>query len=364
MIRYDDMRVDRLLMKEYQQEMDVCLKSIVGLNDVDVLLEGFEKTFAQYIGTKRAFALQSGSDALRLALQVLGVGKGDSVIIPDVTYPAVPLSVLYAGAEPIVVDVKDNLQMNEDLIEKKIQKNTKAIIGVHMFARPCSIEKIMSIARQRGLKVIEDCCQAESSTFYQRKLGSFADISCFSFSYYKPLSSCAGGGGMMCFNEDFYQDLMNYTRVWQDHSSQILGGQRYSRMSLMDLVVLRVKWKYLAQIIKTRKQSQAFYEQQLASIDAIHVFKDEENVCSVPQNIIIQSKARDALGSFLSQQNIIWQEPYQPLHRMKNFSSFCQDAYPVAEQYGLETIHLPLYSFMKKEDISYICSMIKKYFQL
>ena len=172
--RYDDMRIDRLLIKEYQKQLKNDLKTISGLNDIDLLLKGFESTFAEYIGSRYSFAVNSGTDALQLSLSVLGIKKGDTVIIPDITYPAVPLSIIYAGAEPIIVDVrKDDLQIDEKQLGKRIKKNTKAIIAVHMFARPCGIEAILDFARRKGLRVIEDCCQAESSEFKGRKLGFF-----------------------------------------------------------------------------------------------------------------------------------------------------------------------------------------------
>lgn len=233
--RYDDMRIDRLLIKEYQKQLKNDLKTISGLNDIDLLLKGFESTFAEYIGSRYSFAVNSGTDALQLSLSVLGIKKGDTVIIPDITYPAVPLSIIYAGAEPIIVDVrKDDLQIDEKQLGKRIKKNTKAIIAVHMFARPCGIEAILDFARRKGLRVIEDCCQAESSEFKGRKLGSFGDISCFSFSYYKPLSSCGGGGGMVCFNDKSLKKVADYTKIWDDQDVLLEAGKRFSRMNLLE----------------------------------------------------------------------------------------------------------------------------------
>ena len=155
-VRYDDMRADRVLLKEYQRQLEIDCKRIKGLNDIEILLGEFEKIFAQYIGTEYAIAVNSGADALQLALLSLKIGKSDSVIIPDVTYPAVPLSVMYAGARPVMVDCKkDDLQIDEDDIEKSIDKNTKAIIVAHMFARAANLDRILKIAGKHNIYVIE-----------------------------------------------------------------------------------------------------------------------------------------------------------------------------------------------------------------
>lgn len=360
-VRYEDMRVDRLLIKEYQKQLEIDLKRIKGLNDIDVLLKEFENAFSRYIGVKHSAAVNSGTDALQLALMGLGVGKGDSVLLPNVTYPSVPLSVIYTGAVPIFVDIKqEDLQMDERLIEKKINKNTKAIIAVHMFARPAKIDKILNIARENNLCLIEDCCQAESSEYQGKKLGSFGDLSCFSFSYYKPLSSCGGGGGMICFNDEKYKKVLDYTRIWNDEDALIKADKRFARMYLLDLVAVKVKFKYLQEIIKSRLKIKNIYETGLDKINYIKIFKDDENSMSVLQNFVIFSDKRDQLGKHLEENGIIWQRPYKPLHLMKIFGSVC-GTFDNSERYYKEAIHLPLFSFMKEEDCAYIIELLKKW---
>ncbi len=356
------MRIDRLLIKEYQAQLELDLKMISGLNDIENLLNTFERQFSQYVGRKQALAVNSGTDALQLALLSLGVGAGDSVIVPDITYPAVPLSVIYTGAEPVLVDARpDTLQIDEKQIEKKIKKNTKAIVAAHMFARPCDILSIMAIARKNGLKVIEDCCQAESSALNGKMLGSFADMSCFSFSYYKPLSSCGGGGGLMCFNDSAYGKAADFTRIWEDSDALLRAGQRFSRMNLLDLVAVKAKWKYLKDIIKSRLMIKEIYEEGLAGCRHVKYFPDTSGARSVPQNFVIVSKDRDLLGETLTRQGVVWQRPYTPLHTMKIFKRFAKGAYPHSEEYLDKAIQLPLYSFMKKEEAEKVVGIIREF---
>ncbi len=362
MIRYDDMRIDRLLAKEYQKELAHVLGGLSGLNDIEAALKDFERTFAAYIGTRHALAVNSGTDALQMALLTLGVGKGDSVIVPSLTYPAVALSVLYAGARPLIVDVKDDLQMDEALVARRWKKDVKAVIAPHMFARPCAIKAVVDLAHRHGAKVIEDCCQAESSILDGGRLGSFADMSCFSFSYYKPLSSCGGGGGVVCFNDPAYGKMADLTRIWADHEALARAGQRFARMNLLDLVAVRVKWSYLKDIIKSRVAAKKIYEEGLASCRYVTFFKDPAGASSVPQNFVILSKERDALGVFLRQEGVSWQAPYTPLHQMKIFRRYGHGAYAQADRYARTAIQLPLYSFMKVEDAGTVVAAVKRFY--
>lgn len=364
-IRYDDMRIDRLLVKEYQKQLEIDLKRIKGLNDIDILLKEFEDIFANYIGTKYAIAVNSGTDALQLSLLSLGIGEGDSVIIPNLTYPAVPLSILYVQAEPIIVEIKEeDLEIDENLIEKNIKKNTKAIIAVHMFARPCNLEKILDIARKYNLYVIEDCCQSESSEYKGKKLGSFGDLSCFSFSYYKPLSSCGGGGGMVCFNDEKYKKILDYTKIWKDDWCLFNAKKRFARMYLLDLISIKVKFKYLKEIIKSRLRIKNIYEKALGDIKGIKIFKDNKDSISVPQNFVIFSKKRDELGRYLEKKGIIWQRPYCPLNLMKIFKSFSlNEKFNNSENYFSNSLHLPLTSFMELNEAEYIIDIIRNFYK-
>ncbi len=362
-IRYEDMRIEKGLVKEYQKELAIGLSRLKGHNDINLMLKEFEILFARYIGTKHALAVNSGSDALRMSLLALGIGKGDSVIVPNVTYPAVALSVIYTGATPIFVDIEEeSLQIDFSFVEKKIQKNTKAIIMAHMFARSGDIDSIIKVAREHNLFIIEDCCQAESSSYKGRKLGVFGDISCFSFSYYKPLSSCGGGGGMICFDKEKYFKTLNYTKVWKDDQALLEAGQKFARMSLMDLVALKTKFRYLNKIMASRIKIKNIYQEELEKLNNIRIFKDNKESISVPQNFLIFSRQRDRLGNYLKERGVVWQKPYKPLHLMSIFSSFAEGDFPCSLKYYQRAIQLPLFSFMKAEECRYITEAIKEFY--
>ena len=330
--------------------MERALKGLSGLNDIKPLVREFEKTFAAYIGVDNAVAVNSGSDALKMALLAAGVGPGDEVIVPNLTYQAVALAVFYVGAKPVPVDARAvDLQMDYALLEKAITKQTKAIIAAHMFGRPCDIENIGQFCRNKNILFIEDVCQAESSRYNGRMLGSFGDMATFSFSYYKPLSSCGGGGGMVVFNGDKGNRIRPWMEDWRNDGELLKLGQRFAPMSFMDLIALRVKFSHLKEIIKSRHKIKAMYEQALSTIEGLTIFKDRPGIESVAQNFVVCCEQRDRMIDFLAAQGVTVQKPYLPLHQMDVLKGIGKSNFPVSEWYSATALHLPLHSFMSQE---------------
>ena len=362
-IRYDTMRIDKLLIKHYQQGIEDALGRLNGLNDIARLLEEWEEEFSGYIGTHHALALNSGTDALQMALLALQLKKGDEVIVPNVTYPAVPLAVLYAGGIAVPADCRpQDYQIDPDCAERLVSKRTKGIIAAHMFGRPAPLEALMRLAKKKGLFTIEDVCQAESSEYKNKKLGSFGELSCFSFSYYKPLSSCGGGGGMLCFNDPKYRKAAELTNIWKDEAALLEAGQRFTRMYLWDLIAVKTKFKFLKDIIKSRLKIKAFFEKELSGIGDIDFPRDGKNELTVPQVFVMTLHERDQLGQHLQNIGIKWQHPYVPLHKMNIFRSFIRQDMPNSDAYERRALHLPLFSFMKEEEAAFIGDAIVKFF--
>ena len=157
--------------------------------------KAFEQEMADFVGAKYSVALNSGTDALHLALRALDIGKGDEVITVAFTFVATTEAIGIVGATPVFVDINpDTFNMDADLIEEKITSKTKAILPVHLYGQPCDMDKIMAIAKKHNLYVIEDCCQAIGAEFKGKKVGSFGDIGCFSFYPTKNLGTMGDGG--------------------------------------------------------------------------------------------------------------------------------------------------------------------------
>lgn len=147
-----------------------------------------EEKYAKFVGSKFAVSVNSGTAALHLGLLAIGIGKGDEVIIPDFTMAACGFAVSYTGAKPVFVDCKDDLNIDEKLIEAKITKRTKAIMSVHIYGRLCNMKAILRIAKKHKLKVIEDACEAQGAVFESK-----ADVTCYSFYANKIIHAEEGG---------------------------------------------------------------------------------------------------------------------------------------------------------------------------
>jgi len=180
--------------------------------------ERFEKRWAEYLGVRHAALTSSGSTALTAALVGLGVGPGDEVIIPSVTYMATAVAVLAAGAIPVIVDIDDTVTIDPEAVHDAAGKRTKAVIPVHMWGLSCDMDALMKVAKKRNLLVIEDACQAVGGAYEGRMLGSIGHAGAFSFNYYKNIS-CGEGGALVSDNEKAmrragcYIDCCNF--YWQ-----------------------------------------------------------------------------------------------------------------------------------------------------
>lgn len=173
----------------------------------------FEEGLAKYVGTSHGVSTSNGTTALHLAVKALGIGKGDRVIVPNLTFASPANAVIYEGAEPVLCDVEGEYwNLDDQKLEELIDRSTKAIIAVHLYGNPCRMDRILKIAREHSLFVIEDVAEALGSEFRNRRVGSFGDISCFSFYGNKVITT--GEGGMCLTNNSSYAERM---RVLRDH---------------------------------------------------------------------------------------------------------------------------------------------------
>lgn len=189
----DDPNLGNLEKKYLTKAIDTNFVSIVG-----PFVPKFEEKFARYIGAKKAVSTQSGTAALHIALYELGIGEGDEVIVPALTFIATINPILYVGATPVIVDVSPktwNIEAEE--IEKVITKKTKALIPVHLYGNPCNLDEIIEIAKEHNLFVIEDATESLGASYKGRQTGTFGDFGCFSFNGNKLITT--GGRGNDCY---------------------------------------------------------------------------------------------------------------------------------------------------------------------
>ena len=202
------------LRKRFQEEKNELMKSIERvLTKGNLVLtkevESFEKKICKFIGVKYCLGLNSGTDALMMSLWAAGISKGDEVITSPISFIASASSIIHVGAKPVFVDVKEDLNINSDLIEKAITKKTKAIMPVHWTGRICDMDKIIKIAKKHNLIIIEDAAQAMGSYYKKKHAGTFGSLSAFSTHPLKNLNALGDGGFVITNNKKYYEKIKN-----------------------------------------------------------------------------------------------------------------------------------------------------------
>ncbi|MFH2137233.1 MAG: DegT/DnrJ/EryC1/StrS family aminotransferase [Candidatus Omnitrophota bacterium] len=331
----------------------------------------FEKEFALYCGTKYAVGVNSGTDALFLALLSAGVGPGDEVICPVYTYIATALSISYIGAKPVFADIDPRtFNMDPSKIEKKITKKTKVIIPVHLYGQSADMLEIMRIARKYKLAVIEDAAQAQGALHKDnqgkwRKVGAIGDAGCFSFYPTKNLGGCGDAGIVLTNKKNIYNNLL----MLRDQGRR--GKQRYlhyvkgynSRLDSIQAAILQVKLKCLDDQNKLRQAAAIAYTQGLK--DSPGVLTPFEPFFAKPVFHIyaLRIKNRDKIYDALLKQNIHCAKTYHcPLHLQPAYKELKHKRgdFPIAEQVSRDILCLPMHANLSKEQVQFIINQLKK----
>jgi dTDP-4-amino-4,6-dideoxygalactose transaminase len=227
----------------------------------------FEAEFARFIGLPHCIGVESGTAALKLALEALGVSRGDEVLMPANTYIACAFAVSQLGAVPTFVDMRDDYLIDVDLIEAAITPRTKVIMPVHLYGQVAEIEAIVAIAKRHGLKVLEDVCQAHGASVGGRRAGTFGDVAGFSFYPGKNLGAY-GDGGAICTADAELDDRVRLLRDFgQRKKYEHLIVADNSRLDTMQAAVLRVKLAHLERWNAQRLQAAKWYDELLIAAD-------------------------------------------------------------------------------------------------
>ena len=360
-MRYDYQKINRILARKIQEE----LHFTYDLRDDSNLVaykRKVEGAFAEYIGKKFCYAVDSGTSATQLALVLLGVGEGDEVLIPALSYPSLIHSVLYTGATPVFVDSTEHYTLDTEALRQKITPATKAIIPVHMFGLSCDMESINRVAREQGIVVIEDACQAHGSTFKGKKLGSLSDIGVFSFTYHKTLA--AYGGGALVF-DDFalYEKLDLLLKVEKDNALALDAARAPSRMSVADLAHVHVKLKVAHKLEENKKQLLSLYHSLLKGCAGVRIIPDQAHESSVRQMFVAAFDKREALQDYLLSKGIQSKLPYKPFFALSSLSHLSSETFARTKEYYDCCLFLPMHLYMKEEEVKAICTYILEFYQ-
>lgn len=326
-------------------------------------LEKFEQEFSNYIVVKHAIGVQSGSDALFLAIKALGIGSGNEVITVSHTFISTVDAIVRNGAKPVFVDIDpETYTMDVSQIEDKITKKTKAIIPVHLYGHPVDMDPIMEIAKKYKLFVIEDACQAHGAEYKGKKVGSIGDLGCFSFYPSKNLGAY-GDGGMIVTNDEELSKKLSMLRNYgqsKKYYHDFIGVN--SRLDEIQAAILRVKLKHLDEWNEKRKSIAKLYNELLK--DSNVILPIEKNYAKHVYHLyVIRSKNRDKLQQYLLEKGIQTQIHYPvPVHRQKAYLNLGYNVnLPVTEKISNEILSLPMYPWMKEEEVVNIAEVIKAF---
>jgi dTDP-4-amino-4,6-dideoxygalactose transaminase len=349
------------LQRQYHklsQELNTALKDVLeqGQYILGPRVRELEAEIARLSGTSHAIGLANGTDALVLVLRALGIGPGDEVITSPFTFFASAECVSLLGATPVFADIDPGTyNIDPQSIKSKITPKTKAIIPVHIFGQPCPIKEVMALAKEHGLYVIEDACQAIGAAVEGQPVGSFGDAACYSFFPTKNLGGY-GDGGMLVTNN---QELADKIRILRAHGST----KKYfhtavgynSRLDEMQAAILLTKLKFLASWNARRRELAAVYDAALKE----HVVIPEvlPAVESVYHLYVIRHANRDKLMNYLSQQGIASGVYYPlPLHLQEVYKDlgYQEGDLPVVDGLYKDVLALPLCPELTDEEQHYI----------
>jgi len=354
------------LKKQYESikdELDMAMRDTI--NNTSFILgnevEEFEKEFAKFCNAKCCVAVASGTDALKLAIKALGIKEGEIITVAH-TFIATALAITDNNLKPVFVDIDSKTyNIDVDQIERKITKNTKAIIVVHLYGQPANMERIAEIAKKYNLELIEDCCQAHGAE-YKRKRLPYGDIGCFSFYPGKNLGAYGDGGAIVTNNEVLAKKL----KAMRNYGSQVKYYHDFigfnSRLDSLQAQVLKVKLKCLDNWNNKRIEHAKLYDRLLNGI--VEIPKIDKNVKSVYHLYVIRCKSRDELQKYLADNGISTVIHYPiPIHLQKAYAdlNYKNGDLPVTEEVTKNILSLPMYAELTDEEIKYTCEKIKEF---
>lgn len=360
MIKLTDLKAQYALI---QKEIDEALRTVLGRAD---FIKGedvgaFEKEFAAYCGVKGCVGVGNGTDAVYLALRALGVGPGDEVITVTHTFIATSEAISLTGAKPVFVDVlEDTLLMDPAALERAVTPRTKAVVPVHLYGQMCDMDAVLSVARAKKLKVVEDAAQAHGARWKGRRAGSFGDAACFSFFPGKNLGAYGDAGGVVSDDEDLLKRvrmLANHGRL-SKYAHEREGVN--SRLDTMQAAVLRVKLRHLDAGNGARRRWADAYRTLLAGAPfRLPVVRAEAE--PVWHQFVVRVPSRDKFQEGMTKREIETGVHYPlPLHLQPAYASFGlkAGAFPRAEKAAGEILSLPMYPELDDQKVSRVAEAL------
>ncbi len=324
----------------------------------------FETEVASYVGVKYAIGVSNCTNALLLSLKALSVGSGDEIITTPFTFVATAEVIALLGARPVFCDIEPkSYNIDADKIEAVITNRAKVILPVHLYGQVVDMDKIMHVARENKLKVVEDMAQAIGATYKGKKAGVFGDTACISFFPTKNLSAL-GDAGMILTNDDELDKKLRAFRVHGASKKYYHDSLGYNdRLDAIQAAFLRVKLRYLDEWNEKRRQIAKKYDNGLKELVQVpFIYSDNETIY---HQYTIRTPNRDELRNYLTDKGIGTAIHYpMPLHLQEAFRyiGYKEGDFPESEKAAEEVLSLPIHHTLTDEEVNYVISSIKGYF--
>ncbi len=357
-------RMDRgfeLYQEEFEQKALEVLRS--GWYVLGKEVSSFEEEFAEYLQAKYCVGVASGLDALWIAFRILGIGKGDEVIVQGNTYIASVMGITINGATPVFVEPDEYYNLNASKIEEKITDKTKAILVVHLYGQASNMAPIVELAHKYHLRLVEDCAQSHGACFDGKMTGTFGDIGCFSFYPSKNLGGFGDGGAIVTNDAKIAEDV----RVFRNYGSEkryynkVVGAN--SRLDEIQAGLLRVRLRHLKELTEERERLCQNYLTNLKN-PLLKLPDVRDGATSVWHQFVIRCKEREQLIQFLNAREIgtIIHYPIPPhLSEAYQYLKIGEGSLPITETYAKEVLSIPLYNGMRAEEQAWVIESLNEF---
>lgn len=325
-------------------------------------VEEFERNFAGLCGVRHAIGVSNGTDALFLALKVLGIGEGDEVITVPNTFLATVGAIVQTGAFPRLVDVADDYNIDVGKIEPAINERTKAVVPVHLTGNPARMDEIRAIAEKHDLFVVADAAQGVDASLNGRKVGSLGDLSAFSLHPLKNLNTCGDGGVITTDSDEYYQKLLLYRNHGLKNRNEAQFFAYNCRLDSIKAAVANLQIKTIGEVMEKRNHNADLYDRGLADLGRwVKIPPRRAGVRQSFHTYVVQVEKRDELIAFLEEKGVETKIHYPiPIHLMKAAEKYGykKGDFPVAEAQATKIISLPVHHHLIEDQIYFVIGCI------
>lgn len=346
-------RLDRVFC-QYQEELEAKALKVLrsGWYVLGPEVEGFEREFAEFTGSRYCVGLASGLDALWMAFRVLGIGAGDEVIVQANTYIASVMGITINGATPVFAEPDIFFNMDVSRLEGLITERTRAVLAVHLYGQSSQMDEIARICRKHRLRLVEDCAQSHGACFQGKMTGTFGDIGCFSFYPSKNLGAYGDAGAIVTDDEDIAANMRIYRNYGSEkrYYNKVVGAN--SRLDELQAGLLRVRLKHLAELTREREKLAGRYSRELHN-SCLLLPQVRPGCDSVWHQYVIRVNQREQLIRYLDRRGIgtIIHYPIPP-HLSEAYTDLGHQRgdYPIAEEYADTVLSIPMYNGMTEKE--------------